>query len=170
MDDICIKDNMLPEPPEPTGERHISFEIRNLEHLIKRRVMNNGVHPKNKPSHYHGWIIGYLYANRDRDVYQRDLEEKLNIRRSSVSSLLSGMEQNGLIRRENVSHDARLKKIVLTDEAINQHEMIKNDINETESVIRENLSDEEIDAFFATLDKIRYNLTKDERGSADEQE
>lgn len=171
---MFMKDNMPPEPPCPpepmteSGERHVSFEIRTIEHLIKRRMMKSGLHPNTRPSHNHGWIIGYLYVNRDHDVYQRDLEEKFNIRRSSVSSLLSGMEQNGLIKREPVSHDARLKRIVLTQEAINQHEMIKNDINNTESVIRNNISDEEISAFFATLDKIKENLMKDERSSADE--
>ena len=57
--------------------------------------------------------IGYIYFMK-RDVYQRDLENHFELRRSTVSSSLSVLEKKGLIKRLPVSHDARLKKLVLT--------------------------------------------------------
>lgn len=49
-----------------------------------------------------GWVIVYLAHNSDRDVFQRDLEERFNVRRSTVSNILSLMEKKGLIKRESV--------------------------------------------------------------------
>lgn len=60
--------------------------------------------------------LGYLSIMRDgEDVYQRDIETFFKLRRSTVSSLLNTLERKGLLRREPVPHDARLKKLVLTE-------------------------------------------------------
>ena len=61
-----------------------------------------------------GWIIGYLYQNRDKEVFQRDIQEQFSIRRSTVTGILQLMEKNGLITRSSVERDARLKKLELT--------------------------------------------------------
>ncbi len=65
----------------------------------------------------HGWIIGYLYHHRDRDIYQRDLENDLGMSRSTVSTVLQLMEKNGLLTRHGVPADARLKRLELTGRA-----------------------------------------------------
>ena len=64
-----------------------------------------------------GMVLGDIVrANRNgRDVYQRDIEQWFNIRRSSVTALLQGMEQDGFITRCAVEKDARLKRLVATD-------------------------------------------------------
>lgn len=50
----------------------------------------------------------------DQDFFQKDLEAALDVRRSTISSVLGLLEKKGYIRRESVSSDARLKKLVLT--------------------------------------------------------
>ena len=45
-------------------------------------------------------------------VSQKDIEEELNIRSASVSTLLKKTEAQDFIRREKVSCDDRLKKIL----------------------------------------------------------
>lgn len=64
-----------------------------------------------------GMVLGDIVrANRTgRDVYQRDIEQWFNIRRSSVTALLQGMEQDGFITRCAVEKDARLKRLVATE-------------------------------------------------------
>ena len=52
-----------------------------------------------------------LVSYPDREIYQKDIEEELNIRSASVSTLLKKMEAQDFIRREKVSYDDRLKKI-----------------------------------------------------------
>ena len=60
-------------------------------------------------------IIRFLYLeSQKRDVYQKDIEEEFNIRRSSVTSVLQLLEKKGYIKRVSVKDDKRLKKIILT--------------------------------------------------------
>ena len=32
-----------------------------------------------KLTHVHGWVIGFLYDNRDRDVFQKDVEKQFAV-------------------------------------------------------------------------------------------
>ena len=85
----------------------IGFQIRTLSHLVKRTVDQaafGGV--DDHPTGVQGWIIGYLYKNRDKEVFQRDIQEQFSIRRSTVTGILQLMEKNGLITRSSVEQDA----------------------------------------------------------------
>ncbi|SPU25488.1 MarR family transcriptional regulator [Bifidobacterium bifidum] len=59
----------------------------------------------------------FLDRNRNREIYQHTIEQKFCITRSTASRVLALMEKKGLIARESVAHDARCKRIVLTDKA-----------------------------------------------------
>lgn len=109
----------------------------------------------------HGWVIGYIYMNSDKDVFQRDLEAKFSIRRSTATGILQLMEKNELIKRIPVDYDARLKKLVLTDKAIELHQMVMADIDRAETLFRKGLTDEEIKSFFEITDKIKKNIEND---------
>ncbi len=63
-------------------------------------------------------IICYVHHARKSDVFQKDIETKYSIRRSTATEILQLMEKNGLIIIEPVDYDARLKKIVLTEKAL----------------------------------------------------
>ena len=63
------------------GEKDIGFEIRTLSNLIRRDVERNIANMDPKPNgRIHGWAINYFYENRDRDIFQKDFEEKFSIR------------------------------------------------------------------------------------------
>ena len=85
----------------------IGFQIRTLSHLVKRTVDQaafDGV--DDHPTGVQGWIIGYLYRNREKEVFQRDIQEQFSIRRSTVTGILQLMEKNGLITRSSVAQRA----------------------------------------------------------------
>ena len=108
-------------PPRET----IGFDIRTLSILIKRYIDGSATKQYvDNLTGTHGWVIGYLYDNRDHDVYQRDLETQFSIRRSTATGILQLMEKNELILREPVESDARLKKLVLTEKALDIHKMV----------------------------------------------
>ena len=50
----------------------------------------------------------------DTEIYQKDIEQEFKVSRATASNMLQLMERKGLIVRESVSCDARLKKISLT--------------------------------------------------------
>ena len=140
-------------------EKHVGFEIRTLSNLIKRHV------EKSETKKYvdnitgvHSWVIGYLYRNEDKDIFQRDLEEKFSIRRSTATAILQLMEKNGLVTRKSVDYDARLKKISLTPKARELQQMIFKDIEQLEERLVKDISEEETTAFFKTIEKIKKNM------------
>ena len=95
-------------------EVHIAKKINILAKRIHRRI-------DKEASQYgitgvQGRILGFINHNsKNRDIFQKDIEEELDIRRSSVTSVLQLMEKNGFIERVSVSEDARLKKLIITE-------------------------------------------------------
>ena len=69
-----------------------------------------------------------LVSYPDREIYQKDIEEELNIRSASVSTLLKIMEAQDFIRRERVSYDDRLKRILPTSHTVEMKEQVKRHI------------------------------------------
>ena len=121
--------------------KDIGFEIRVVSNLIKRKVENFLNQKYNNMTGLQGRIAGYLYHNMDKEIFQKDLEEAFNIRRSTVAEVLKTMEKNGFIERRNVDYDARLKKIILTEKSIELHNAFLEDIKEVEKIIKKDISD-----------------------------
>ena len=137
----------------------IGFKMRILSNLIKRDVEAGkrqlGIE---LPNVVNGWAISYFYDNMDKDIFQKDFETEFSIRRSTASNILKTMEQNGFIKRVSVESDARLKKIVLTEKAIDIHKAVLNTINKREERLRKGLTEEEIAAFLKTADHLIANM------------
>ncbi len=148
------------EPNWMDHNRAIGFELKVLSNMIKRKISAiKATAGAEQLTGMHGWIIGYLYDRRDvKDVFQRDIEADFTIRRSTATGILQLMEKNGLLYREPVSYDARLKKLVLTPKAISAHEATMKAIHQMENNIKSGLTEEEIEQFFIIIDKIKKNV------------
>jgi MarR family transcriptional repressor of mepA len=136
----------------------IGFEINMLANLIMRNLNSEGDEGDGGLTGMQGWIIGYVIAKADQAVFQRDIEKYFNIRRASVTGVLKLMERNGLIIREPVEYDARLKKISLTQKAHLLHELNVQRFMDFETRLRSGLSDEEITSFYAITEKLMKNI------------
>ena len=142
-------------------KRKLGFEIGRTSRLIKRVLDNNSQKEYiDKLTGTHGWALGYLHRNRDRDIFQKDFEKEFDIRRSTASHILSLMEENGMITRESVSYDARLKKIVLTEKAMNIEEEVMQFFDKLEQEFEKNITKEELEIFYSVLDKINDNIER----------
>ncbi len=137
----------------------IGFKIRMLSNLIKRDVEKKkdelGI---NLPKGINGWAISYFYDNSGKDIFQKDFEAEFSIRRSTASNILKTMEQNGFIKRVSVESDARLKKIVLTEKAVNIHKAVLNNITKREERLRKGLTEQEVNTFLKIADKLMANM------------
>ncbi len=143
-------------------EREIGFVIRRLNNAIKRDVEKSKDELQvEKIKGINGWVISYFYENRDKDIFQRDFEEKFSIRGSTASRMLKTMEQKGFIERQSVANDARLKKIVLTEKAIKQHNIIMNDIIKREKRLKNGIGEEDLDVFFKVMNKLTANMEEE---------
>ncbi len=141
-----------------TENKHLGFEIRTLNNQVKRFVQSTKPVELDKSTGVHGWAIRYFYENREKDIFQRDFEERFSIRRSTATNMLKLMEKNGIITRERVPYDARLKKIVLTKKAIEIHKKATDNIIMIENTLKNSITDDELKIFYSVIDKIKANL------------
>ncbi len=139
-------------------DRHLGFEFRTLNNLIKRYFEQHKPQELKNSTGVHGWAIRYFYENREKDIFQRDFEARFSIRRSTATNILKLMEKNGLITREAVRYDARLKKIVLTDKAVAIHKDATQNIEIFENTLKNGLTQQETEFLYKILDKIKANL------------
>ncbi len=150
-------------------QKDIGRQLAELNNLIHREIMKTSPY-KNENcgdenpaiSHARSCIIAYLHDHAEKDVFQRDLEREFRVRRSTVSKILTALEQKEYIKRIAVSSDRRLKKIVLTDKAKLLTDRIKHQKRMLEEKMTSGISEEELSAFRATLEKIKQNLSKED--------
>ena len=143
----------------------IGFVIKNLSRMIGRRADSSaGRKHLDSLTGTNGWIIGYLAHNTDREVFQKDIENHFAVRRSTVSRVVTLMEQKGLVERHGVDADARLKRLVLTDKAWEIHAEIQNDLEALEKRLVSGISDEELAVFRRVADKMMENIDDGECG------
>ena len=142
-------------------EERIGFEIRRLDHMLGRNMQAHvraaGI---DEVTLMHGWIIRYLYTNQDKDVFQKDIEQYFSIGRSTVTNIIQLMERKGYIARESVEHDARLKKVVLTEKGIRNQEMLEDLVESLDTRLVDGITDEELSVFYSVIEKLKRNLTK----------
>lgn len=134
-------------------------ELRSLSHLIYRFIENLPNKKKiESMTGTNGCIIGYLAENSDHDVFQKDIEKAFGITRSTASKVINLMEQKGLVERQSVSYDARLKKIVMTDKSKSISHLMAEDMTLVESVLTEGFSLDEKKALYSYLKRMKQNL------------
>lgn len=114
-------------------------------------------------------ILLVIYdLSKVKDVYAKDIEDAFDMRRATVTGILQLMEKNGIIVREGNNVDGRLKRIRLTQKAINLRLKMKKNIQKVESNLLSDLSKEEIETFLKIMEKMSHNLcTKKEEESND---
>lgn len=139
--------------------KKVGFAIRKQNTAFTRRFMNEGFAVGlDEVTIMHAWVMGYLHRNEDKEIYQKSLESEFGIGRSSVASLVKLMEHKGYIKRETVSGDARLKRIVLTTEGRETAFKVKCTLDGLEKDILRDISPEELRIYFSVADKIVHNL------------
>jgi len=141
-------------------KKSIEVELRVLNNAIMR-YMDKHSHKRemDKITGTNGWIIGFLAENEDRDVYQKDLEEYFGITRSTASKVIGLMEKKGLVTRLRVSHDARLRKLVLTEEARKLLRFMYQDGKDMEKKLLKGFTEQEMEQLYQYLIRMKSNIS-----------
>lgn len=141
----------------------IGSELHSIGNLLKRISENSCIcnyHRKTELTEMQTRVIVFLYLNRHRDIFQKDIEKEFSVRRATVSVLLRTMELKQLITRESVSSDARLKKVMLTAKAENIAQIAQQEVSRFEEMLQEGVSAEDMAAFYRVTEKVRGNIEK----------
>ena len=106
-------------------------------------------------------MIGFIYEkSKKKDVFAKDIEKEFELRRASTAGLLQNMEKNGLIKREMVGNDARLRKIVLTEKALELRKKLNKSIKNIENKMQAGLTKEEVEKYLELTKKMTKNLER----------
>ncbi len=137
----------------------LGFACKKLNNIVKHHIYCRMAQAGfDEVTIMHGYIMGYLYRNRDRDIFQRDIEQHFGITKSTVTSIIKLMEKKGYVYRQSVESDARLKKLTLTDEGINMHLKTIQVIDRLHMDMEQGITDEEKTMFRGIINKMTDNL------------
>lgn len=137
-----------------------------MEKLILRNIVSLQELEENKkivlsiPTPTQMEIINYILEHMEENIYQRDLENILNLRRATVSGVLQTMEKNNLIKRITDDNDTRAKKIILCEKAKEIFLKSEKRFVELEEAIVEGISNEELEVFLDVIKKMKENMKK----------
>ena len=122
----------------------IGAEIGMLHNLLRRQMacMTEKSANSANVTGMQAMIVHHLILReKEGDLFQKDIESAFQMRRSTATGILQLMEQHGILRREPVAHDGRLKRLV-----------------QMEQMLRRGITEEELKGWFAVSEKIRSNL------------
>lgn len=129
-----------------------------LSNLIRRHFSTFSFHDTLSPAQ--GKALHFILArSMDTDVFQKDVEEEYSLRPPTATKILKDMEKNGLIRRETVPYDARLKRIVVTEKGLQYQGMIRESLEETERRLTEGITEDDLATFFRVISRMIRNMS-----------
>lgn len=94
----------------------------------------------------------------DREIYQKDIQNELNISAATISAVLKKLEKNGMIERKCVAEDERLKRIVPTSHTIMMKEKLNQDVQNIEEKLVSEISEEELEVYLKVTKKMISNI------------
>lgn len=100
-----------------------------------------------------------LVRSEEKDVFQKDIEREYSLRPPTATCLLKEMEKNGLIRREAVPYDARCKRIVATEAALQYREPLRDHMEALEAKLKKGIPEEDMETFFRVISRMIENVT-----------
>ena len=139
--------------------RRVLYQIKSLEKSILRHNKEKSIKDKEITTTQME-ILLYIFKNEDKDIYQKELENVLNLRRATVSGVLQTMEKNNLITRITDAEDTRTKKIILNEETRNIFLRQLKQFDEIEKVIVDGISEKELEVFFEVIQRMKNNVEK----------
>lgn len=130
--------------------------IGKLSNKIRRKIDASSSH--GELSGAQGKALHFILAQTN-NVFQKDIEEEFGLRPPTATELLKKMERDGLIRREAVSYDARLKRIIATEKALRYKEQVISDLENLENELTRGIDAGDLKVFFRVMDKMFGNLS-----------
>ena len=134
-------------------------QIKAVAHLLERRTNQQlALAGAGDITPMHGMVLAFLCRRPEQALYQKDVENYFSISPSTATCMLKMMEQKGYLRREPVSHDARLKRLVCTPEGEQLFCSINTAVQCVEADLLGCLGNEAYDQLWEGLEKLRRSL------------
>ncbi|QOX65735.1 MarR family transcriptional regulator [Anoxybacterium hadale] len=140
------------------NNKNYEFYLRAIVHAMKQ-MLDNRLLPydiTNQQARLLGDLDNQL--KRDKEIVQKDLERTMNLRGSSITSLLQGLERKGFISRSTGNEDGRTKQVDITEKGRAVIQAVESSFLELEQLLVEGMSEDEKETFLRLLRVSFHNL------------
>lgn len=106
----------------------------------------------------------YLYVVRifeNPGIIQEQLIDLIKVDRSTATRALQKLEANGFIEKKDDPNNKKIKRLFATEKGKNVYPFIKRENEHSDLVALEGFSEEETEAAYQLLQRIRKNIEKD---------
>lgn len=135
--------------------------IHVLSHQMKRKTVIVTMIDDDGLTNMQKHVLKFLLLETlHRVVYQKDIEEEFQIRKSTATGMLQLLEKNGFIVRESEKKDARLKRIIPTRKAEALRPSILAHIKQSETQLTSNISEADVLTCKKVLCQMLYNISE----------
>ena len=150
----CVAYDIISEGVIETNN-HLGHSVKKL-HFLMDQTMNRKLQELDLTS-AQGHVIGFLRHHRERPC-ARDLETAYGLSHATVSGILSRMESKGFIELRPDPADRRIKRISLLDKGTACSESIRRHIRESEGIMAQGFTEQELEQFRGYLHRAIANL------------
>ena len=126
------------------ADMHIGYLIKQVFLMNQARL--NTIFAEFDLTASQTFTLIYLVKAHERgeQVHQKDIEDAMDISNPSVTGILNRLEHKGLIHRVASTKDARVKNIVVSEQALELDKILREKFKENEEELVTALNDEEI--------------------------
>ena len=132
--------------------------IRQVGRMQNRETLNRNV------TMLHMGILGHLYKHQGTPVFQKDIEEHIEIGKSTLSEVINVMEKNDLLMRVPLKSDGRYRELVMSEKGREIAANFANGATRFNERLCEGISDEDLQICLHILERMTENV-KNIRGT-----
>lgn len=142
-------------------ENNVLEELKSLDIMVMKKLFNmtQKVNVNYRITPIQIFIIKFLLEN-NLSCYQKDLYNFTRRGKSTVSSVLTTMEKNGLILKKGEDIDSKNVKIYLTEEAKVVYIKLQDYLKDFSNQITAGVSLNELKVFNRVISKMKENVDK----------
>lgn len=123
-----------------------------VDNIISRQVQTSGLTSAQM------FILHYLSRQTQEEIYQKDVEDALELCHATVVGIISRLENKDFVRLVPSEHDKRCKQLIITEKARKLDAETERIIDETEQRLLTGFTDAETEQLQNYLNRILFNL------------
>lgn len=104
------------------------------------------------------YIIKYLSKNKRKTIYQKDIEKRIGLRRSTISGIIKTMQKNNIIMSIDLKTDLRSKEIALTKVGLKLEKLMRKKEKDFEKLLEKDIDKKDLEIFYKVTMQIQNNL------------
>ncbi len=143
-------------------DKNIGLLIQKISNQLKRKIEEE-IKQESSLTKTQGMVLCFLFNHEKEIIYQKDIEEKFSIRRSTATEILNLMEQRNYIKRIPSTKDKRANIIIITEAGKKEERLARKKINQLENQIISSLTEKEQITLQKLLTKVEQNLIEREK-------